>query len=49
LDKIADDFVHGLRDDMIYAASEDKQAHADGIPAIAKLRMLDRVMDILQK
>ncbi|KAG8812522.1 Transcription factor iws1 [Serendipita sp. 399] len=49
LDKIADDYVANLRLDMMQAANEDKEAHRDGIPAVAKLRMLDRVMDTLQK
>jgi hypothetical protein len=31
------------------AANDDKKAHADGLPAVSKLRLLDRVMDTLQK
>jgi len=31
------------------AAKADRESHQAGIPAIAKLRMLDRVMDTLQK
>lgn len=34
---------------MLLAAEDDKRAHADGLPALAKLKMLDRVMDVLQK
>ncbi|PVG04446.1 hypothetical protein CPB86DRAFT_869109 [Serendipita vermifera] len=49
LDKIADDYVIALREEMMIAANEDKIASKEGIPAVAKLRMLDRVMDTLQK
>ncbi|KAG8833754.1 Transcription factor iws1 [Serendipita sp. 411] len=49
LDKIADDYVANLRVDMMRAANDDKDAHREGVPAISKLRMLDRVMDTLQK
>lgn len=49
LDKIADDYVAALRVEMMVAANEDKEAHKEGIPAVAKLRMLPRVMDTLQK
>lgn len=38
-----------LREEMMIAANDDKKAHADGLPAVAKLKMLDRVMDTLQK
>ncbi|CAG8708446.1 15121_t:CDS:2, partial [Acaulospora colombiana] len=38
-----------LREEMMIAASEDKISSREGLPAIAKLRMLDRVMDTLQK
>lgn len=34
---------------MIIAAKEDKHAHKEGLPAFSKIRMLDRVMDTLQK
>ncbi|KIM33382.1 hypothetical protein M408DRAFT_326111 [Serendipita vermifera MAFF 305830] len=49
LDQIADRYVADLRAEMIEAAESDKKAHQDGIPALAKLRMLDQVMDTLQK
>jgi hypothetical protein len=39
----------GLREEMMQAANDDKKAHADGLPAVSKLRMLERVMDTLQK
>jgi hypothetical protein len=49
LDKIADDHVSDLRAEMMGAAKVDRESHQAGIPAIAKLRLLDRVMDTLQK
>ncbi|KAI0342791.1 hypothetical protein BDW22DRAFT_1357313 [Trametopsis cervina] len=49
LDRAADEEVSRLRELMLSAAAEDKQANDDKMPAIAKLRHLPEVMEVLRK
>ena len=49
LDRFADEEVSQLREDMLRAAAEDDDANRDKLPATAKLRLLPRVKEVLQK
>lgn len=49
LDRFADEEVSQLREEMLKAAAEDDDANKDKLPATAKLRLLDRVKEVLQK
>ncbi len=49
LDRFADEEVSQLREEMLKAAAEDDDANKDKMPATAKLRLLPRVKEVLQK
>ena len=49
LDRFADEEVSQLREDMLKAAAEDDDANRDKLPATAKLKLLPRVKEVLQK
>lgn len=49
LDRYADEEVSRLRQDMHLAADKDMEANTNKYPAVAKLKMLGEVMDVLQK
>jgi len=49
LDRFADEEVSQLREEMLKAAAEDDDANKDKLPATAKLRLLPRVKEVLQK
>lgn len=49
LDRMADEEVSALREEMLRAAAEDDEANKEKVPATAKLRLLPRVKDVLQK
>ncbi|EJD49608.1 hypothetical protein AURDEDRAFT_100530 [Auricularia subglabra TFB-10046 SS5] len=49
LDRIADDEVIRLKDEMNAAVEADIAANKDKLPGTAKLRMLPQVMEVLQK
>jgi transcription factor SPN1 len=49
LDHAADEEVSRLREAMLGAADDDEQANRDKIPAVAKLRLLPQVMEVLRK
>lgn len=49
LDKIADDEVDQLKNDMMQAADNDQEANNQKRPATEKLRLLPRVVATLQK
>lgn len=49
LDRFADEEVSQLREEMLRAATEDDEANRDKLPATAKLRLLPKVKEVLQK
>jgi transcription factor SPN1 len=49
LDRAADEEVSRLREAMLTAAEDDEQANKDKLPAVAKLRLLSQVMEVLRK
>lgn len=49
LDRFADEEVSQLREDMLRAAGEDDEANREKLPATAKLKLLPRVKEVLQK
>ena len=49
IERFADEEVSQLREDMLKAAAEDDDANREKQPAIAKLKLLPRVKDVLQK
>jgi hypothetical protein len=49
LDRFADEEVSRLRESMLNAAEEDEAANREKLPAVAKLRLLPQVMDVLRK
>lgn len=49
LDRFADEEVSQLRDDMLRAAAVDDDSNREKLPAMAKLKLLPRVMEVLQK
>ena len=49
LDRAADEEVSRLREAMLAAAADDEQANKEKLPAIAKLRLLPQVMEVLRK
>ncbi|KAI0367802.1 hypothetical protein BV20DRAFT_1123283 [Pilatotrama ljubarskyi] len=49
LDKYADEEVSRLREAMLAAAADDKQANEEKMPATSKLRLLPQVMEVLRK
>lgn len=49
LDRFADEEVIQLREEMLRVAAEDDEANKDKLPGTAKLKMLPRVREILQR
>ena len=49
LDRFADEEVSQLREEMLRAAQEDDEANREKQPATAKLKLLARVKEVLQK
>jgi len=49
LDRFADEEVSQLREEMLRAANEDDESNKDKIPALAKLKLLPKVKEVLQK
>ncbi|PAV16159.1 transcription factor iws1 [Pyrrhoderma noxium] len=49
LDRFADEEVTQLREEMLRAAADDDEANRDKMPGVAKLKLLPRVKDVLQK
>lgn len=49
LDRVADEEVSRLREAMLAAAADDEQANKEKLPAIAKLRLLPQVLEVLRK
>lgn len=49
LDRFADEEVIQLREDMLRAAAEDDEANKDKLPGTAKLKLLPRVREVLQR
>ena len=49
LDRFADEEAIQLREDMLRAAAEDDEANKDKLPGTAKLKLLPRVKEMLQK
>ena len=49
LDRFADEEVIQLRDDMLRAAAEDDEANKEKLPGTAKLKLLPRVKEVLQR
>lgn len=49
LDRFADEEVSQLREEMLRAANEDDEANKEKLPAYAKLKLLPRVKEVLQK
>lgn len=49
LDRYADEEVSRLRETMLAAAADDEQANKEKLPAVAKLRLLPSVMEVLRK
>lgn len=49
LDRMADEEVNQLREDMLRAAAEDDEANREKLPATSKLKLLPRVKEVLQK
>ena len=49
LDVLADEEVAALRREMVMAADDDEEANRLKKPAVAKLRLLPRVVQTLQK
>lgn len=46
---MADQEVHDIKAEMERAAADDQESNKTGKPAVAKLRMLSQVVDVLQK
>ena len=49
IDRMADEEVNQLREDMLRAAADDDEANREKLPATSKLRLLPRVKEVLQK
>jgi transcription factor SPN1 len=49
LDRAADEEVSRLREIMLTAAEDDIRANEEKLPAMAKLRRLPQVMEVLRK
>lgn len=49
IDRMADEEVNQLREDMLRAATDDDDANREKLPATSKLRLLPRVKEVLQK
>ena len=49
LDRFADEEVAQLREEMLKAAADDDEANREKQAATAKLRLLPRVKEVLQK
>ena len=49
IDRMADEEVNQLMEDMLRAAAEDDEANREKLHATSKLRLLPRVKEVLQK
>src|ERR1700722_6433331 len=49
LDRFADEEVSRLRETMVAAADEDERLNKAKLPAIAKLKLLPQVLEVLRK
>jgi transcription factor SPN1 len=49
LDRFADEEISRLREAMLTAADEDVRSNQMKIPAVAKLKLLPQVLEVLRK